>query len=377
MATTAPRGNTCRQPVVRGGRAAAEERSARPGHRGPRRARSSHASPLLSPPRAPPRRPLPKESSHRRPRDTAASRGPAPERAPPGCGRRRRGSGGGREGDAGPGPRRSPLRARGAAAARARPNLAGACGAKTLPDGAAGHATGRSGIEGETRGRRAWAQGPTDRRPKRADVRAPPTTHAPTPRREAHAPPGHPRSHLSLSGPTRTGRRRRRRRRRRRAQLRRPRRPRGPRLRDPPPHNPHGRISLPTRIPADRPRGGRDPEPDDAPHPSTPGSHGEFPTGRGQGNGGGGAGGGKRRRAEGGQEDPRGGGGQASERPHAGRDRRTTATDDDAHTRLDLGRRRARAGPCEQAPSRATTPFSPRERGEGEAIDRQATLRQA
>ncbi|XP_057617197.1 collagen alpha-1(I) chain-like [Chionomys nivalis] len=55
----------------------------------------------LGPPRAAPgsgSSPLPKKSSHRQPRDTAASRGPAPERAPPGCGRRRRKNGdGGRE----------------------------------------------------------------------------------------------------------------------------------------------------------------------------------------------------------------------------------------------------------------------------------------
>lgn len=166
---------------------------------------------LPSPP--PTRRPLPKEGSHRQPKDTAASRGPAPERAPPGCGRRRKREGG----------RRGIGSATRAAAARARPNLAGACGSKTLPDGAAGHVAGRrNGIEGRSAGvPREPREQP--RCPERADVRVlSQTTHAQKPRDGNRTPlQATPARTTSLSGSTRTGRRRRRRRRR-------PRRPRSP-----------------------------------------------------------------------------------------------------------------------------------------------------
>lgn len=182
-------GNTCRQPVRRGGRAAAAARGgegeagggrrapapyylprpphararaqpARPGHRGLRRGPTlARAFPThLHGPRPASR--SPKESSHRQPRDTAASRGPAPERAPPGCGRRRRGSGdGGRGGRRGIGT--APLApSRGAAAARARPNLAGACGAKTLPDGGASGGTRRGGGTASREGTPASRESP-------------------------------------------------------------------------------------------------------------------------------------------------------------------------------------------------------------------------
>lgn len=279
-------GNTCRQPVRRGGRAAARARarggeggagraagarslspttphahtrararSARPGHRGLRRVRPSRAFPSHLRGPSSTRQPLPKESSHRQPRDTAASRGPAPERAPPGCGRRRRGSGDGRAGDAGSEPRRSPP-SRGAAAARARPDLAGACGAKTLPDGASGGTRrGEERHRGQARRRPARAPGPK-RRPVRADVRVlSRTTTRSHPETGATRPPlrATPARTSSLSGPTRTGRRRRRRRRRPRA--RRPRRPRGPLATETRPQT-HNGSPFPSRIPADRPAGG-------------------------------------------------------------------------------------------------------------------------
>ena len=315
---------------------------------------------LPSPP--PTRRPLPKEGSHRQPKDTAASRGPAPERAPPGCGRRRKREGG----------RRGIGSATRAAAARARPNLAGACGSKTLPDGAAGHVAGRrNGIEGRSAGvPREPREQP--RCPDGADVRVlSQTTHAQKPRDGNRTPlQATPARTTSLSGSTRTGRRRRRRRRR----PRRPRSPaRGPSASVTRPHKRSRELSSLPHVDPSRPaRGGTPPgrtrpSPLDDARPSPRVPH--RATARGTG---GGAAGGRRERRRGrlasgsggpGGEDQkrtRGEGGRSGGRgtPRTGRGRRTTATDDDAHTRLDLGRRRARTGlcvgPCEQTPSRAT-----------------------
>ena len=325
---------------------------------------------LPSPP--PTRRPLPKEGSHRQPKDTAASRGPAPERAPPGCGRRRKREGG----------RRGIGSATRAAAARARPNLAGACGSKTLPDGAAGHVAGRrNGIEGRSAGvPREPREQP--RCPDGADVRVlSQTTHAQKPRDGNRTPlQATPARTTSLSGSTRTGRRRRRRRRRPR-----PRRPRSP-ARGPsasvtrPPQTLTGAFLSPPR--GSQPTGPRRhaPGPDTSLTPRRrPTLTESSPPGNGQGNGRR-RGGGRRERRRGRLASGSGGaGGERSKRtrgkgrrsgergtPRTGRGRRTTATDDDAHTRLDLGRRRARTGlcvgPCEQTPSRATPPLGERGR---------------
>lgn len=207
-------------------------------------------------PPSPHRRPLPKESSHRRAEDTAASRGPAPERAPPGCGRRRRG----RETR----DRKRDASGRGASPAEPR-------GRVRLEDaprrGAAGHVAG--GGTGSREGRPASREGPgTDvLGPKRADVRVLPRRHTRSnpERRAPRAPPGHPRSDLSLSGSTRTGRRRRRRRRRPR-----PRRPPAGALglRDRTrPQTRTGAFSFPHVDPGRPARGGATPRRTRPPHP--------------------------------------------------------------------------------------------------------------
>ena len=336
---------------------------------------------LPSPP--PTRRPLPKEGSHRQPKDTAASRGPAPERAPPGCGRRRKREGG----------RRGIGSATRAAAARARPNLAGACGSKTLPDGAAGHVAGRrNGIEGRSAGvPREPREQP--RCPDGADVRVlSQTTHAQKPRDGNRTPlQATPARTTSLSGSTRTGRRRRRRRRRPR-----PRRPRSPA---------RGPSASVTRAPQtltgaflSPPRGSQPTGPRrHAPGPDTsltprrrPTLTESSPPGTGQGNGrrrGGGEEGAptraareRERRTRGGrpEKDPRGGGAV----------RRTRDAAHGARPPHDRHRRRRphasglgeTEGPHRVVRGALRTDSQPRDtpsRGEGEAIDRQATLRQA
>ena len=336
---------------------------------------------LPSPP--PTRRPLPKEGSHRQPKDTAASRGPAPERAPPGCGRRRKREGG----------RRGIGSATRAAAARARPNLAGACGSKTLPDGAAGHVAGRrNGIEGRSAGvPREPREQP--RCPDGADVRVlSQTTHAQKPpRREPHAPPGHPRSHhfslrlyahRAAAASTEAAAAA--------AAATEP-RPRALGLRDTPPPNAHGSFPLsPTWIPADRPAEAR-PRAGHVPHPSTtPDPHREFPTGqrpgereearRGEEGAPTRAARERERRTRGGrpEKDPRGGGAV----------RRTRDAAHGARPPHDRHRRRRphasglgeTEGPHRVVRGALRTDSQPRDtpsRGEGEAIDRQATLRQA
>ena len=326
---------------------------------------------LPSPP--PTRRPLPKEGSHRQPKDTAASRGPAPERAPPGCGRRRKREGGREARD-----RKRDASGRGASPAKPR-------GRVRLED-----APRRGG--GARRGEEERDRGKERRRPARAPGAAslprrggrprpfPDDTRSKTQRREPHAPPGHPRSHhfslrlyahRAAAASTEAAAAA--------AAATEP-RPRALGLRDTPPPNAHGSFPLsPTWIPADRPAEAR-PRAGHVPHPSTtPDPHREFPTGQRPG---------EREEARRGEEGAptraarereRRSGGERSKRtrgkgrrsgergtPRTGRGRRTTATDDDAHTRLDLGRRRARTGvcvgPCEQTPSRATPPLGERGR---------------
>ena len=346
-------GNTCRQPVIRGGRAAAEDGP--PGRDigacvGP----DLHAPTLSSsdPPAATQGGLASAAEGHRGvPRAGAGAGAPGVRKAEEEGGRRGIGS------------------ATRAAAARARPNLAGACGSKTLPDGAAGHVAGRrNGIEGRSAGvPREPREQP--RCPERADVRVlSQTTHAQKPRDGNRTPlQATPARTTSLSGSTRTGRRRRRRRRRPRSPA------RGPSASvTRPPQTLTGAFLSP-------PRGSQPTDPRrHAPGPDTsltprrrPTLTESSPPGNGQGNGRR-RGGGRRERRRGrlasgsggpGGEDQkrtRGEGGRSGGRgtPRTGRGRRTTATDDDAHTRLDLGRRRARTGvcvgPCEQTPSRAT-----------------------
>lgn len=365
------RGNTCRQPVIRGGRAAPEDGP-------PGRDIGACVGPDLhapTPSPSPPRQPLPKEGSHRRPKDTAASRGPAPERAPPGCGRRRRG-----EGDAGSEARREPLRSReghGRGASPAKPR--GRVRREDAPrrGAAAGHTSREEERDrGKKRRRPARAPGAEDC-PERADVRVlPQTTHAQTPRREphTHAPPGHPRSHhfslrlyahRAAAASTKAAA----------AAAAATAPERGPsRLRDPPPRHARELAFSPTWIPADRPAEAR-PRAGHVPHPSTtPDSHREFPTGHGQGNGRGGAAGRRERRrgaarererrSRGGEDkgpEGRGGGqetdgrrarGAAAARPPP------TTTPTRVWTWGDGGPSHTRGGPCEQTPSRATPPLS-------------------
>lgn len=182
-------GNTCRQPVMRGGRAAAAEGTVRPaGTSGPASGPSSTR--LLS--LAPTSRPLPEESSHRRPKDTAASRGPAPERAPPGRGRRRRW----RETR----DRKPDDNSRGASPAKPR----GRVRREDAPRrGAAVTRRGRrSGIEGRNAG---VPRGPRNQRtvlPREGGRPRPfpdDTTLKPRDGKPHDTPPGHPRSHLFLS----------------------------------------------------------------------------------------------------------------------------------------------------------------------------------
>ena len=336
---------------------------------------------LPSPP--PTRRPLPKEGSHRQPKDTAASRGPAPERAPPGCGRRRKREGG----------RRGIGSATRAAAARARPNLAGACGSKTLPDGAAGHVAGRrNGIEGRSAGvPREPREQP--RCPERADVRVlSQTTHAQKPRDGNRTPlQATPARTTSLSGSTRTGRRRRRRRRRPR-----PRRPRSP-ARGPsasvtrPPQTLTGAFLSPPR--GSQPTGPRRhaPGPDTSLTPRRrPTLTERSPPGTGQGNGrrrGGGEEGAPTRAAR--ERERRTGGGRPEKDPRGGGAvRRTRDAAHGARPPHDRHRRRRphasglgeTEGPHRVVRGALRTDSQPRDtpsRGEGEAIDRQATLRQA
>ena len=336
---------------------------------------------LPSPP--PTRRPLPKEGSHRQPKDTAASRGPAPERAPPGCGRRRKREGG----------RRGIGSATRAAAARARPNLAGACGSKTLPDGAAGHVAGRrNGIEGRSAGvPREPREQP--RCPDGADVRVlSQTTHAQKPRDGNRTPlQATPARTTSLSGSTRTGRRRRRRRRRPR-----PRRPRSP-ARGPsasvtrPPQTLTGAFLSPPR--GSQPTGPRRhaPGPDTSLTPRRrPTLTESSPPGNGQGNGrrrGGGEEGAPTRAAR--ERERRTGGGRPEKDPRGGGAvRRTRDAAHGARPPHDRHRRRRphasglgeTEGPHRVVRGALRTDSQPRDtpsRGEGEAIDRQATLRQA
>lgn len=158
-------GNTCRQPVRRGGRAAARAEGKEGGAGGGRPLPTSHdptrarkrarpagtSGPATGPdPRAP--SPLifhgPRPAS-RSPRSARIGSRGTPRRP---AGRRRSGrprdaEGGGEGAETeGGGDRRGIGTAtlapsRGAAAARARPNLAGACGAKTLPGGGASGGT--------------------------------------------------------------------------------------------------------------------------------------------------------------------------------------------------------------------------------------------
>lgn len=174
---------------------------------------------------------------------------------PRGCGRRRRGSTETEGGRRGIGTAtRAP--SRGAAAARARPDLAGACGAKTLPDGAAGPAAGGEERDrGKARRRPARAPGPTHLPREGGRPRPLPNDTRSQPRDGRRAPlQATPARTSSLSGPTRTGRRRRRR--RRGPLVRRPRRPRRTLATETRPQTRTG-VSLPHVDPSRPARGAR------------------------------------------------------------------------------------------------------------------------
>ncbi|KAM7316137.1 hypothetical protein ACRRTK_024817 [Alexandromys fortis] len=385
-------GNTCRQPVRRGGRATAAARGgegeagggrrtpapyylprpphararaqpARPGHRGLRRGPTLARLPRfistgLDPPAAPLRRA--RIGSRGTPRRPAGRRRSGRPRGAEGGGEGAETEGG--EADAGSEPRRSPLR--GARPRREPGQTSRARAARRrsqTEERAAARVAGEERHRGKVRRRPARAPGPTRCCcPVRADVRVlSRTTHAHnTPRRAPHArpPPGHPRSHLFTLRPyahraaaastkaAAAG-----------AAAAAATAAADPRHRDPPPDT--QRESLPHVDPSRPARGGTTPG-RTRPTPPTPRRLDltEFPTGHGQGNGGGAGeweeGAPTRARlARAGTEEQggrgpagRGAGGRARDARGRGATAARPPRDDDARTRLNLGRRRARAG---------------------------------
>lgn len=277
------------------------------------------------------------------------------------------GSGDGRAGDAGSEPRRSPLRGARPRREPGQTSRARAARRRSQTERAAGRVAGRrNGIEGEgtpasreSPGTKALPREGGRPRPLPNDTRSQPRDGRPR-ARPSGPPPLAPLLSPDLRAPGgggvdegggrgRGGRG-----------------GRGPLAAETRPQT-HTGVPSPRGSQPTGPRG-HDPRPD-ASHPPTPrrpdltessppGTARGTEEARGRGGGSADQGGPRAGTEEqGGKRRTRGkGGGRASEGRARGRDRRATATDDDARTRLNLGRRRARAGPCEQTPSRATPP---------------------